>query len=735
MKQKKKLIIWSFLILITVFTLMKIYVVIFETSFHDLNITNIEKIEKQLDGKDSFSFAIIGNVENSIDVFDQKLLPLINEKNPDFVIFAGNSVMDGAEDKYGALYKTLGKLTSPFILAIGDNEISDFGAKRFYQHVGPYYFSFATHNAYFIFLDTTGQTSEKWQKEWLLSQLENAGDYQYKFVIMNLPINGIPPKKKKIFFKKNRMSKNYRDFLQQAFAAAKISAVFSAGTSKGFFSRTDIQEVSYFATGGGGGGEFNLRKGPLYYFLEVHINPRSMDCQVVQLAEQNRSTLSRAWKTIWFQIHSWFYVTYINFILFFSIIFVILYTVYSKLAEKIDYYPKIDQKKPEKKQLKIVMFTNNYLPFVGGVPISISRLKRGLEKQGHQVYLFAPRYTKEYDDGKNVIRCKPFFQYRRKNFVVPITNIFSTGIKKEFRRIMPDIVHLHHPYWLGSVGLKLAKKYRIPTVYTYHTRLEQLNQYLPLFRNLAGGRAPHMLIKYFANSCDAIIAPTKTAKIYLRNLGVGKLIEVLPTGINLDSYRKNPERLQLLLHELKKDGKIMLFSVFRLSEEKNPYFLLEGIQKIKKNTEIPFTCFIAGNGPEKKKIQKYIRKLGLKNTVRLLGNINPEELALYYQIADIFIFASQAETQGLVILEAMAGGCPVVAIDASGIDDIIINGENGFKTRDNPDEWSRQIIRLMEDKVLRTTLANNALEFSHNFSIEAMAEKVAQLYYQILATK
>ena len=124
---------------------------VFETSFRDLNIINIEKIEKQLNKQDSFSFAVIGNVENSIDVFDHKLLPLINEKKPDFIIFTGNSVMDGAEDKYGALYKTLGKLASPFILAVGDNEVSDFGAKRFYRHIGPLLFFFCRTQCIFYF--------------------------------------------------------------------------------------------------------------------------------------------------------------------------------------------------------------------------------------------------------------------------------------------------------------------------------------------------------------------------------------------------------------------------------------------------------------------------------------------------------------------------------------------------------------------------------------------------------
>ncbi|RLB68955.1 MAG: hypothetical protein DRH04_06040 [Deltaproteobacteria bacterium] len=732
MKQRKRFIIGSILAVIIVFTLMKIYVMIFESSFHDLNITNIEKIEKKLQNKTSFSFAVVGNVENSIDIFDRRLLPLINARKPDFVIFTGNSVMDGAEDKYGALYKTLEKLTSPFILAVGDNEVSDFGAKRFYRHIGPYYFSFAAGNAYFIFLDTTGQTSEKWQREWLLSQLEDARSCRHIFVVMNQPLIG-QRRKKKSFFKKYQMSENYRLFLQRTFAASGVSAVFSA--DKDFFRKADIQGVSYFATGGGGG-EISLKRNPFYHFIEVKVNSQGLDCQTVPLAEQDQPLLFQLWKSIWFQIHSWFYVTYINFTLFFSIIFSILYTLYTTMAEKVDYYPKLESTDPGKKQLTIVMFTNNYLPFVGGVPIAIARLKKGLEKLGHRVYLFAPRYEGEEDSSEqNIIRCKPLFHYRKGNFVVPVTNIFATGIKEKFRDIKPDIVHLHHPYWLGTVGLKLAKKYQTPTVYTYHTRLEQLNQYLPLFRNLAGGRAPHMLIKHFANACDAIIAPTRSTKMYLRNLGVGKLIEILPTGINLERYRNDPKQRQQLHEQLKKGGEIILFSVFRLSEEKNPYFLLDGIRRVREKTNIPFTCHIAGDGPERKKIKKYIHKLGLEKTVHLLGNINPKEITLYYQAADIFIFSSQAETQGLVILEAMAGSCPVVAIDASGISDMIINGSNGFKTKDDLEEWSRKVVTLMENEELRRQLGSNAREFSRGFSIEAMAARVVRLYYQVLALK
>jgi len=319
---------------------------------------------------------------------------------------------------------------------------------------------------------------------------------------------------------------------------------------------------------------------------------------------------------------------------------------------------------------------------------------------------------------------------------VPITNILSTKIKKEFLRIKPDVVHVHHPYWLGSVGLKLAKKNNIPVVYTYHTRIEQYNHYLPFFKKLAGGRIPHMLIKKFANSCDAIITPTESTKEYIRNLGVGKIIKILPTGVDLEYFNldKNKiKKLNLLKKKFKKDDELLLFSVFRLSKEKNPYFMLKGIKKIKESTNIKFKCLIAGTGPEEKKLKKFIEKNNLSDVVFLLGKIEPKNIALYYQIADIFIFSSMSETQGMVLLEAMAGYCPVVAVQASGTDDLIIDGMNGFKTKDDMNEWCDKIIHLMQNKDLFNKISKEAHEFSKKYAIENIASKAIKLYEQILS--
>ncbi|MBW1645417.1 MAG: glycosyltransferase [Deltaproteobacteria bacterium] len=491
--------------------------------------------------------------------------------------------------------------------------------------------------------------------------------------------------------------------------------------------------MPYYATGGGGG-ELPRQAGVDYHFLAVTVGPAGVRVGKVSLPEKSRPPLLEFWKYLWFQIHAWFYVAWLNFFLGLALVWLILFTLYTKLAEQVDYYPPLNLEPTPPRKLTIVMFTNNYFPFVGGVPIAIHRLKKGLERLGHRVYIFAPRYDRQEAEEENIIRCRPLFQYRKGNFVVPVTNIFSTRIAREFARLAPDVVHLHHPYWLGHVGQKLARRHGLATVYTYHTRLERLNHYLPLFRGLAGGRIPHMLIKHFANLCDAIIAPTMTAKSYLRNLGVGKTIAVLPTGVDLDAYRHEPEEVAALHAELG-GGRLVLLSVFRLSAEKNPYFFLEGIDRLRQVTTIPFRCVIAGDGPERDKMTARIAELGLQEEVRLLGNVPPAEIALYYQAADLFVFASQAETQGLVVLEAMAGGCPVVAVAASGVADVIRNGRNGFATEATVAAWSARIAELLADDARRRQLASQAREDARQYSLEAMAAQVVSLYGQVRQLK
>ncbi|HDH53022.1 MAG TPA: glycosyltransferase family 4 protein, partial [Nitrospirae bacterium] len=144
-----KIVLYINILIILILLVYKTYLFLFEPDFHSINLKSMEAVKEAAKGDSGISFVVIGNIKNSIAVFDKKLVPLINHDKPDMVISLGNAVLDGAEDKYRILYRSLKKLKSPAILCIGDNEIADKGALRFYDHFGPFYFSFGVKNAYF----------------------------------------------------------------------------------------------------------------------------------------------------------------------------------------------------------------------------------------------------------------------------------------------------------------------------------------------------------------------------------------------------------------------------------------------------------------------------------------------------------------------------------------------------------------------------------------------------------
>lgn len=441
-------------------------------------------------------------------------------------------------------------------------------------------------------------------------------------------------------------------------------------------------------------------------------------------------------KSLWNFMCSLFYINFINTIFILDLLLLIVTLVIC--AEEMDNYRNFQknfEQMPCNGKLNIAMFTNNYFPFIGGVPVSIERLAKGLKKQGHQVYIFAPKYPFSCpDENSNIIRCRLLFYYKTRTFNFPIINIFSPKIEKEFVSRKIDVVHVHHPFWMGSKGVKLAKKYKVPVVFTYHTRLDKYSHYVPaLGRELFKNKVSHYMVRKFSKKCDAVFAPTNTAKEYLKNIGVRKNIEILPTGIDFKDYNSIEIRdIEELKQKYKKNNEIILSSVSRLAKEKNLYFLLEGVKHIKEHTSLPFKLIIIGEGPERENLLKAIESDNLKDMVLLIGAVSPKDIYKYYMFSDIFVFASQSETQGIVLIEAMAGKCPVVAVCSSGIDDIIFNEYNGFKTKADIQAWAEKVLYLMENPEKLMEMAQNAYNFSKSFSIEQMAKNASELYFRTI---
>ncbi|MCD6152947.1 MAG: glycosyltransferase [Syntrophobacterales bacterium] len=731
--RKLKIIFYAVLMLLILLVSYKIYLYIFETDFFALNVVNIDRIEKNLNGSKRFNFAVIGNINNSIGVFDKKIINMLNQDNVDFLISSGNAVSDGAEDKYRILYRSLKKLSIPYVMAFGDNEKEGFGARLFYRHFGPFFFSFQAGDCLFIFLDSSGETSLRWQQKWLVKQLRQAQNFQHRFIIINRPPFKVTSAH---FFEQDKYLENttFCKLIQNTAVLYSVDAVFSSNFQT--FSKKEIRSVPYYVSGGGGGLIIN-DNASTYHYLKVVVTPDSVSCHKIEVARQTNPLLRKI-ENLWVFIHSIFYAGMLNFLLLLSLLGLVAINIYGHITRQKRLYRNFDRDEEQffHKKLNIVHFTNNYLPFIGGVPLSIQRLCRSLMTKGHNVKIIAPSYrNNDTDHEERIYRCPAIISYKKiENF--PIVNPFSPALRKIFCSWKPDIVHIHHPYWLGRTGLRLAKRAGVPVIYTYHTRFEKYAHYVPIpgivFKNILA----HYIVKNFAMKCDGVIVPTYSAEEYLRNLGVSTMVETIPTGLdttafeNVDLEEANDLRRSFVTNK----GKLLV-SVARLSPEKNLYFLLDALKQVQSQARVKFHCLIIGDGMERKNLEKYAEKNGLTSIITFTGKVMPEKMPLYYTAADLFVFTSTSETQGMVLLEAMAGGCPVVAVRSSGIADVIKNGITGFKTRENATEWAKTIAGLLEDDRHLAEMSTNAKRFASKFSEDKIADRVLDFYARILAKK
>lgn len=723
-----KAIFYACVLLVATLVGYRTWLAFFEPDFSSVHARQIEAIQSRLADRETLSFAVVGNIDNSVGIFERQMIPLINAADPDFLVSTGDAVSGGGEDKYRALYRTLGHLQMPWLLTVGENESSMLGAIHFRDHFGPTFFSFEAGNSQFLFLDSTDVQSHAFQAIWLRERLEEPGP-RHRFLFISEPL--LPPTREVPLEldRERSLTPGFRERVLELVRRHSVTAVFSGDLH--LFDRRRQDGVDQVITGGAGGLVVD-RIGSDYHFTLVRV-----DGPEVEIAPQalniSQHPLLATLESIWFWVHSLFYVGHLNFILAVSVLIAVAVRLYGALFVQRDYYPDFDLD-PEPwrgRPLAVAMLTNNYLPFIGGVPLSIERLRRGLQGLGHRVLLIAPRYDSGADDPEGIVRIPTLLSLGR-NREFPIANLFSPRLGRALRQFGPDLIHVHHPFWMGWIGLFRAWRLRVPVVYTYHTRLEHYAHYVPLpgplFRNLIS----HSLTRRFANRCEVVIVPTESAEEYLRMIGVTSRIWVQPTGIDFDRFRSGAEDAGELRQRHGIGDEKVLISVSRLSREKNIDFLIDGLILLGQATREPFRCLVIGEGEEHTRLQERIAAAGMGEVITLVGSVAPDDIVRYYRLGDAFVFASRSETQGMVLLEAMAAGLPVVAIRSSGIDDLV-KPVNGFKTRADPVQWADCIRRLLEEPELRERMSRAAVATAREHDIEAFARSVADAYALALA--
>ncbi len=360
--------------------------------------------------------------------------------------------------------------------------------------------------------------------------------------------------------------------------------------------------------------------------------------------------------------------------------------------------------------MKIMHITNNYQPYKGGVVSSIDSFVKAQQELGHEVMIitFAFQGALNFDYVKRISGIT--FNYKSNPMIIPYN--ISYILKKYINDFQPDVIHLHNPFLLCYAGLKLAKKNGIKTIFTHHSVYEHYLHYLPFGFDKIKKYYLNERLKKVYKLVDQVIAPGSFIAKKIEQFKP-KAISVLPSPL-LDVFSQPP-----VFNICQK--KIKLITVARLVPEKNIKYLIDVVALL----SIPYEYTIIGTGMLEQSLKDYA--LAKNVTVNFTGAVPKEQIAENYRTNNLFIFASVTETQGLVIAEALAAGRPVVALEASGVEDAVVDGYNGYLV-DNQPEFCAKIERLFKDNLLYSSMQQNAYQSSLKYNKIELTKKLLSYY-------
>lgn len=374
------------------------------------------------------------------------------------------------------------------------------------------------------------------------------------------------------------------------------------------------------------------------------------------------------------------------------------------------------------------MFSDCYFPTINGVSTSIKILTQGLLDSGHQVLLVIPDHPDAvpesnafFGSGVHILRVpsKPC-KYHKENRTVSLPMFYKWDALKRFD---PEIFHIHTPFEMGKLAQKLSKKMGIPCVCTYHTMLEQYTHYanLPHFLAVLIARS---MSKKFCNNCKAVIAPSRYVANYLSSkLRIRRPITVIPTAVP-SSIFSGGDMCEAAKY-VPKVGATHLLYVGRLAKEKSLDFIWQVFAMLRPRYSA-LRLLIVGDGPHREYLENLTKLMRLEDSIIFVGWQPRERLKHFYALARCMVFASQSETQGMVLLEAQAAGVPVVAVRSGGVEETIRDGASGYLVAPGDlNGFADRVTRVIENSDVFVSMSRAARSWASQFSVEQM---VAQMY-------
>jgi len=379
--------------------------------------------------------------------------------------------------------------------------------------------------------------------------------------------------------------------------------------------------------------------------------------------------------------------------------------------------------------MKIAYFSDTFYPRIDGVVVTLLNFIQLLAEKGHKIKLYVPNYEnikeREFHENISIERHTSFKLMGYPDFRVAIPVLLK--VKKSIEIFEPEIIHFHTPGPLGLIGVNVAKQDKIPLIATYHTYLTDFLVCISPNKKIDKSDKKDLskqivwkLSNYYYDKCDLVTAPSESIRRELKRHGLKAKVKVLSNGLSLDEFSSKE----------KYNKKAKLLHVGRMSFEKNVDVIIKSAAILKK--EFPdIRLDIVGDGPALKSLKSLTQKLEAEKNIRFLGYKEPFELNNIYKEHDIFITASTVETQGVVILEAMASGLPVIGVKKLAIPDLVKNDVNGFVVKPfNEREMAEKIGVLYKDSKLREDFGKNSAELIKEHDVKKVIEKLEKIYFE-----
>ncbi|WP_407276494.1 glycosyltransferase [Halothiobacillus sp. DCM-1] len=390
--------------------------------------------------------------------------------------------------------------------------------------------------------------------------------------------------------------------------------------------------------------------------------------------------------------------------------------------------------------MHILMISDVYFPRINGVSTSIHSFRSELIRAGHRVTLICPEYpeahslarAQDHQDDEDILRIPA-----RTVLLDPEDRMMRFGVITGLIPILKaraiDLVHIHTPFVAHYAGIRLARSLGIPVVESYHTFFEE---YLYNYIRWLPRNGLRFAARYFSrsqcNAVDALIAPSSPMRHALNRYGVTTEMYTIPTGLNLDAFLTPPTHDFRARLGLSAEQPLLLY-VGRVALEKNIGFLLDMLPLVRA-AHPSAVLVIAGEGPAESPLRAQVAERQLDDAVRFVGYMRRDgELQDAYRAADLFVFASRTETQGLVLLEALALGTPVVALGIMGTRDVLDETGGCRIPADNPTAFSQAVNTLLDDPALRAQLSHEATAYAARWTAAEKTRALLACYAQIRA--